>query len=770
MFCFFCSLFGLVLGITFQEVLSTEEPSTARATENPRVVALRDELKNLESSAQRYGPKHPISAIIKSKIEATQMALSSMLEEIENEKAENLIPASSAVQNALSSENSAHSSSNVKVYPSTNQMDLFPRSLSERIGLRLVDDQKAPVYRTDIIAYPFIDTRNMNEVGFFPGTDIAWGLESKPNGNGSISTWVNSWRVKSKAEFARSNGEFICFHPSNHILKDGTWFSVIQMATKGGLSSYELVIGRIVRGTVWESCMSQIDVLMRFDSKDDGSFEMSYNPDSKKLQLQSRESIKIKELKSSVIIVPDEASSILLDLSHCSSKHPLEPLGVEGSNFGFIPGSSDTTFIWSTDVLSARKYIRPFWTKVGKMPSTKPSWYPEQYETIEYWPESYSDPSLSGAKLAAKVNALKPGERLLIHEGIYSIPHRFDVRLRGRIDAPIVIEAAAGERVIITRADDRENLIDIGDSEYLILLGLEFVGGSTGVRIRSANNVVVSSCVIHDVGNVGIAANSHSITGLHILDNEIFNTDGHGEGVYLGAHDGSASVSGSIVSGNYIHDLGNGSEGNQGDGIELKDGCFGNVIQENFIARTKYPNITVYSAGGRSKHPNRILRNVLLVSDDCGIQVNAEAHVEGNLIFNRRFGVVSKPFIEEPHSLSILNNTILTEGYCLKASQWNRNSISFSNNRMYSRDRRYFYAGTGLSTSSDNMRMPNLPTGFREENYLRFMPTGSDSGKISAEVVGFLDDFGFLMNNSIGLHGNRSPGRRFESYAMPRSR
>ncbi len=630
-------------------------------------------------------------------------------------------------------------------------------SRSTRVGDLLRENTSIQLYRPDILAYPLIDTKNIQQLGFFAGTEIVWGVENEANGSGVVSTWVDTWKAKSKFELSRISGKIISFHPSPGILDDNTWFAIIKRGKAGDFYSHDLLVGKIVRGSVFNSCISKTYVLMRFDTTDDNRIDLVYASASKKLHLRMQDALRVNELNSCTKVLPGRDSSVCLDISQWNSKSGLVKVDEENFIVKSMTRKPDRHEIMLHEAVSIRRFIRPFWSKKGKSPSTKPSWYPGRYRTLEYWPHNRSDSSQSGLKLSEAIRRLKPGDRLLVHEGIYSMPRRFDVRLKGLEDKPILVEAAAGERVVITRADDRENLMDIRNSEYIVISGFEFIGGSTGIRIRSSNNIMVENCSIHDIGNVGIAANSDSMTRLYIVDNEIFNTDGHAEGIYLGSHDGTATVSNCVISGNYIHDLGAGPE-NQGDGIEVKDGSHGNLIQRNFITRTKYPNITVYSSGGRVEQPNRIDQNVLFDSEDCGIQVNSEAVIQGNLMFTKRFGVVSRPFMEEPHNLNISNNTILAEGFCLKASQWNSRSIVFTKNKMYSRDKQYFYSGSGLAISSDNTFVQNLPKGLHDQNYTRFMQAETSTKTASRDERGILDSFGFLIDDSVDSKGTAKYG------------
>jgi hypothetical protein len=90
------------------------------------------------------------------------------------------------------------------------------------------------------------------------------------------------------------------------------------------------------------------------------------------------------------------------------------------------------------------------------------------------------------------VNTLLPGDVLVLHGGIYTQTCRRLITGRnGTADAPIIVEAAPGERPILTRPDNAahsypENNIEIENSSYLIIRGLSFKGGDLGVRFMGA--------------------------------------------------------------------------------------------------------------------------------------------------------------------------------------------------------------------------------------------------------------------------------------------
>ncbi len=230
-------------------------------------------------------------------------------------------------------------------------------------------------------------------------------------------------------------------------------------------------------------------------------------------------------------------------------------------------------------------------------------------------------------------------------EGLYRDRRRLVIAHRGTAQKAVVIRAESGARVVLQRPDSRQNTINVVGGQHLILRGLEISGGSSGIRMMKSENhacqfVTIEGMHIHDIGGAAVTANNegNAYEGLILRNNHIYRTSGHGEGFYLGSNNGpdgatTGYVFNSLIEGNYIHHL-NGPKVSQGDGIEIKDGSYNNIVRDNVIHDTKYPGIVVFGADG--KQPNLIERNVIWSSGDHGIQAAADAIVRNNLVFNIR--------------------------------------------------------------------------------------------------------------------------------------
>ena len=291
-----------------------------------------------------------------------------------------------------------------------------------------------------------------------------------------------------------------------------------------------------------------------------------------------------------------------------------------------------------------------------------------------------------GAALVKAVEALQPGDKLEIAAGTYSVERMWDVRVGGTREAPIWITAAEGATVIITRPDAKQNVINIGQGSpvaFVCLRGLEFTGGSHGMRLGQCSEVWIDQCHIHHTGEVCLSANSADTQRLFLTRNHIHHGDGHAEGMYLGANKGDHIMCESVIALNHIHDC----RGDQGDGIEVKQGSWGNLIAENHVHDTQYPCITVYGTAG--KPVNIIERNLCYNSADNVMQVQGEAIVRNNVLINGAgAGFASTDHQGKTLNLQVIHNTILNAAHAFRGGSWNgREGMVLANNILYSRDK-----------------------------------------------------------------------------------
>jgi len=300
-----------------------------------------------------------------------------------------------------------------------------------------------------------------------------------------------------------------------------------------------------------------------------------------------------------------------------------------------------------------------------------------------------------------------PGDEIILHEGTYSSSGWLPIQARGTAANPVILRGAEGEaRPIITKSVSYKNNMELQGCQYLTVRGLELTGGDTGIRMYKSDNyeirnVTVENCYIHDIGGVGITANHEGQTyeGVVLRRNEICRTGGHGEGFYLGSNYEASTFRYGTIEWNYIHDLG----GSQGDGIEIKDGSYGNIIRDNVVVNPQYPGIIVYGTNGLAY--NVIERNFIYGGADHGIQAAADAVIRNNIIINSAYDGIHSHHHQTavPGNLDIRHNTVINPGEAVvKVStdeEGTSGPITVANNAY---DSGYFYLPSG-STLTGNV-------------------------------------------------------------------
>ncbi len=299
-----------------------------------------------------------------------------------------------------------------------------------------------------------------------------------------------------------------------------------------------------------------------------------------------------------------------------------------------------------------------------------------------------------GDAIVKAVAALQPGDQLVIAAGTYSVDKMWDIRVSGTANAPIWIVAQKGANVILTRPNNKQNVLNIGQGgpvQYLCLRGLEITGGSHGLRLGQCAEVWIDQCHIHHTGDVCLSANSANTRRLFLTRNHNHHGGGHGEGMYLGANHGEFIMSESVIALNHVHDC----KGDQGDGIEVKQGSWGNLIVENNIHDTQYPCITVYGTAG--KPVNIIERNLCRRSQDHTMQVQGEAIVRNNVLISATgSGFASTDHQGKTLNLQFIHNTIINASHAFSGGSWNgRKGMVVANNVLYSRDKNALHFANG---------------------------------------------------------------------------
>ncbi len=293
------------------------------------------------------------------------------------------------------------------------------------------------------------------------------------------------------------------------------------------------------------------------------------------------------------------------------------------------------------------------------------------------------------------MQGLAPGDTLLMHGGTYTLSSYFELDLAGTPSAPIVIRAVAGEQPLIHYVDDGQNIVNIVDSAFLTLDGIEFSGGSRGIRLTSSSDITIRNCHVHDTAASAINANDggNVYARLTFVHNEIDHAGDTAEGFYLGCNDDACRVHDSLVANNYIHDL-DGPTVTQGDGIEIKAGSYANVVRDNVIHDTGYPGITLYHTNGNGA-PNVIERNLVWNAGDNGIQVTGDAIVRNNIVLSAAAAGIGIHASQggSVQNLVIVNNTVLkASGDALHISDV-AGAVLVANNALYAANGNAVFAG-----------------------------------------------------------------------------
>jgi hypothetical protein len=306
-------------------------------------------------------------------------------------------------------------------------------------------------------------------------------------------------------------------------------------------------------------------------------------------------------------------------------------------------------------------------------------------------------------------NTLRAGDELVLRGGTYSQTGRRAITVNGTASQPAVIRAYDGESPLLTRplGDYSQNNIEVVSSAYLVLRGLRFQGGSSGVRFMGGHHITFEENEIFDTGNNALTANSGDTDAFTIRRNHIHHTGldtsgtTEGEGMYLGCNNNSCRMTNSVIENNYIHHLRGTSQGGN-DGIEVKVGSGGNIVRNNVIhdttIGTRFPCIFVYGGGSA---PNTVEGNAMW---NCGeaIQVAADAVIRNNLILNSDIGITAGPHAQVPsvRNVSIVNNTIAGHDRCLSIGWSGASNAVLANNAVYCSNATAVsgsFAGTGVT-------------------------------------------------------------------------
>ena len=332
--------------------------------------------------------------------------------------------------------------------------------------------------------------------------------------------------------------------------------------------------------------------------------------------------------------------------------------------------------------------------------------------------------------LEAAVAGLAPGDELVLRGGTYFFDENVTLSANGTASMPIVVRAKNGERPLIEQATDQHNVVEIRGSSHIVFRGLSFTGGSHGIRLMDSDFVTIEDCEVFETGDVAISANSGgTYEGLRLLRNHIHHTNGTGEGMYLGCNNDGCRVVNSLIEGNHIHDT-NRATVLQGDGIEIKEGSYGNIVRDNVIHDTNYPGILLFSTVGNGP-PNVVEGNVIWSVYDNTMQIAADAIVRNNIILGNV--AMQAHQAGSPSNIEFVHNTVISDGSGINVRNVS-GPVVIANNAVYAQ-------GTAINLISGNVGLVqiagNVGTGGLSGGGSGFVTGGGiDSDFVSADFSG----------------------------------
>lgn len=302
-----------------------------------------------------------------------------------------------------------------------------------------------------------------------------------------------------------------------------------------------------------------------------------------------------------------------------------------------------------------------------------------------------------GDDVEATINAAVAGDEIVLADGEYMLTDRFGITVAGTEGAPIIIRAADGASPLLHRPNADQNIIDIDSATWAEIRGIRFQGGSAGVRISAADHLTIEDCEIFGTADVALRANDGGAVyeSLHVVHNHIHDTNGTGEGMYLGCNENACQVANGIIERNWVHHT-NQATVSQGDGIELKEGSHGTVIRDNVIHDTNYPCILTYSTVGNGE-ANVIERNVMWNCGDHGIQSAADAVIRNNIILSANASGIAMQMHQSgsPTNLAVTHNTILKASGDAIALRNAVGDVLIANNAVYAQAGSAIFIGAG---------------------------------------------------------------------------
>jgi uncharacterized protein (TIGR03382 family) len=292
------------------------------------------------------------------------------------------------------------------------------------------------------------------------------------------------------------------------------------------------------------------------------------------------------------------------------------------------------------------------------------------------------DPTMNFAQV---LTSLQPGDEAVFTAGTYVLTGRLGLTLAGTAAQPITLRGQPG--AIVRRNDATQNLIDFQVATFVTISGLEFVGGSRGLRFLSGNDVTVRDCSVHDTDSSAITTNDvgQTYARFHFVHNELHHTSSTGEGLYLGCNNDGCRLQDSEVTANWVHHT-NGPNVTPGFGtaIQLKEGSSNVTIADNVVHDTGAPCVLVDSTAGHGP-VNVVERNLLFNCGDHGLQASQDVIIRNNVVLEVAVdGISVMPHqAGVPQNVTVVNNTVVVPTGNALSVRNPAGTIVVANNALY---------------------------------------------------------------------------------------
>jgi parallel beta-helix repeat protein len=212
------------------------------------------------------------------------------------------------------------------------------------------------------------------------------------------------------------------------------------------------------------------------------------------------------------------------------------------------------------------------------------------YSFKETWEEKYAkrgqidiylSPISIQSKIQSKIDAAKPGDTIIIKDGIYNANIKVNKRL--------TIRSENGSSNCIVQAINPKAPVFEVTADYVNISGFMVKGADTGTRFFHADycNISNNNFLYNDVGVYLSGSNSSSISNNTCSNN-------NGDGISL------SRSSNNTISGNNVS--------NNGDGISLSRSS-NNTISGNNVSNNRYDGIDLYSSSNNTITSNNVSNN-----------------------------------------------------------------------------------------------------------------------------------------------------------------